>query len=192
MLLNSFHILTFDLRTEKFSKISTPDDVANHGFNPRIIKINGCVGVVCQVDSNVMNIWLLQDYENRVWVRETVTFPEPWIELDGPFPIESVNMDEIIFFSTRLAWNTLSVHVYNMKSRCFRSVQLTLNQPFLCLNDVEFDQIKCYGESIAEECFIAFRLDNWADQNFSKGLFPALYALESKKNCRVSTYLSRF
>ncbi|KAK1422075.1 hypothetical protein QVD17_24947 [Tagetes erecta] len=38
---------------------------------PCIIKIDGCIGVVCHdrvVESNAMHIWKLQDYENRVWV----------------------------------------------------------------------------------------------------------------------------
>ncbi|KAK9064394.1 hypothetical protein SSX86_015776 [Deinandra increscens subsp. villosa] len=150
MILNSSDILTFDLQTEKFSKISTPDYIMPQGIVAyRIIKINGCVGIVCHDEESIqMHIWILQDYERRVWVRETITFPEPWIDLDGTSPLDSVNMDEIIFFSTRLSRNVVNVHIYNMKSRGFRSVQLTLGQPFMCLNDVQFDQIKCYAESI--------------------------------------------
>ncbi|KAJ0570202.1 putative F-box domain-containing protein [Helianthus annuus] len=165
MLVYSFDILAFDLRTEKFSKISPPRDVVPRDMrttytwdgkvfakynHPRLIKINGCVGVVCHdrvVESNEMDIWMLQDYESCVWVKETVTFPESWIKLDGPFPLDSINTDEIIFSPSRLSRYVISVLIYNMKSRHFRSVQVTLKHP-LCSERVEFDQIKCYVESI--------------------------------------------
>ncbi|KAM0024045.1 putative F-box domain-containing protein [Helianthus debilis subsp. tardiflorus] len=80
---SSFAILAFNLRTEKFSVINLPyehhDTLAN---DPRLIKISGCIGVVSHdraVENNEINLWILQDYENRVWVREIITLPEPLI-----------------------------------------------------------------------------------------------------------------
>ncbi|KAM0046287.1 putative F-box associated domain, type 3 [Helianthus debilis subsp. tardiflorus] len=81
---NSFDILAFDLRTDKFSIISTPlgdDDLTNDSVKEnyrRLIKTNGCIGLVCLdrvTENNKMNIWILQDYENRVWFKEIIIFP---------------------------------------------------------------------------------------------------------------------
>ncbi|KAM0024036.1 putative F-box domain-containing protein [Helianthus debilis subsp. tardiflorus] len=162
----SSDILAFDFRTEKFSMIGTPP-----GFVPRepttryswdgkllyngnkavLIKINGCIGVVCHdnvVQSNKMHIWILQDYENSVWFREVITLPEPWIELDHPYPLNVANMDEIIFSSSEVSGNVISLPIYNKKSKRCKVLRFTLGDEFLSPKTVEFKQIKCYAESI--------------------------------------------
>ncbi|KAJ0615648.1 putative F-box domain-containing protein [Helianthus annuus] len=156
LLLDTCDILGFDLRTEKFLIINTPQGVIDHKaqshYYPDFIKINGCIGVVCHDDDHVlekngMNIWVLQDYENRVWVREIIIFPESLIKLGSPFPLDSVNMDEIIFFSfSKLSGNVINVHVYNRKSRCFKSVQLTPGHQFPLSRTFDFGHISCYVE----------------------------------------------
>ncbi|KAK1408162.1 hypothetical protein QVD17_39797 [Tagetes erecta] len=123
LLRGSFDVLAFDLRTYKFSIISTPQGVMPiaptkeftmnnitflKGNMPYIIKINGCVGLVCHdhvVESTEIQIQILQDYENRVCVKEIITFPESWIELDDPLPLplDGVNMDEATKWSPELA-----------------------------------------------------------------------------------------
>ncbi|MFS7913368.1 putative F-box domain-containing protein [Helianthus anomalus] len=52
MLIDTHDILGFDLRTEKFTIINTPQGVKPHEFDdyvnvPFMIKVNGCIGVVC-------------------------------------------------------------------------------------------------------------------------------------------------
>ncbi|KAK9072022.1 hypothetical protein SSX86_008454 [Deinandra increscens subsp. villosa] len=160
-------ILAFDLKTEKLSRISFPQGVVSHelitvyssngeGFmkqnSPFIMKINGCLGVVCHelvVESDEIDIWILQDYDNRVWVRETVSFPESWNEFGIPFPAPvDVRMDEIIFSSREVSGNVIGLHVYNMKTRRFKLLQFTLDDQFLCSKTVSFNHIKCYVESI--------------------------------------------
>ncbi|KAI3716812.1 hypothetical protein L1987_67980 [Smallanthus sonchifolius] len=158
-----YDILAFDLRTDKFSVINTPQGVVPHEpvtmyedsakeNTPFIININGLIGVVCHdrvIESDDMHIWILQDYENRVWVREIITFPEPWVELDYLFPIDAVNTDEIIFSSCKVFTNdVMSVPIYNRKSRCFKSLELTLGHEFICSKTLRLNQIKCYVESI--------------------------------------------
>ncbi|KAJ0805559.1 putative F-box domain-containing protein [Helianthus annuus] len=163
MLIESYDILAFDLRTKKFSIINTPQGVKPHKRHtqytnectiilksnlPRLIKINGCLGLVCHelvLEKNQMHIWILHDYESRVWVREIITFPKSWIELGEPFPVDSVNMDQVIVFSRKLSWNLeKSVSIYNKKSRCFKYLQLTPGLP----RTMEVDQIGCYVESL--------------------------------------------
>ncbi|KAJ0615600.1 putative F-box domain-containing protein [Helianthus annuus] len=167
MVLESYDILAFDLRTEKFSIINTPQGVKPHKRHtrytnkckirvknnvPRVIKINGCIGVVCHdlvLEKNQMHIWILQDYENRVWVREIVTFPKSWKKLGEPFPVDSVNMDEVIFFSSDFSRNhAKSVSIYNRKNRCFKYLQFTPGHKFSLSRTMRIDQISCYVESM--------------------------------------------
>ncbi|XP_076944666.1 putative F-box protein At1g32420 [Bidens hawaiensis] len=147
MLTHSFDILAFDLRTEKFSIINTPEAViTDNDVNSYLIKVNGCVGVVCHAgveENNDMNLWILKDYENRVWVREVIKFPESFIEFGLPFPSDSVDTDEIICSSSKVSGNVISVPVYNMKSKCFKSLEFTSDHPLSYIAN-----IKCYVESI--------------------------------------------
>ncbi|KAJ0786488.1 putative F-box associated interaction domain-containing protein [Helianthus annuus] len=149
---SSFAILAFNLRTEKFSVINLPyehhDTLAN---DPRLIKISGCIGVVSHdraVENNEINLWILQDYENRVWVREIITFPEPLIKLDVPFHVDYVNTDEIILSPSKLSGNVINVHVYNRKSRHFKSLQFTSGHQFSLSRNVQFNHIRGYVESL--------------------------------------------
>ncbi|KAJ0940215.1 putative F-box domain-containing protein [Helianthus annuus] len=163
----SVDILGFDLRTEKFTIINTPQGVKPHKSSseytihrqtwpisnkPRIIKVSGCVAVACHdrvVDTNKMHIWILQDYENHVWVKEIITFPTSWIDLAMPYPLDSVNMDEIIFSSSKLPRNNVtSVLIYNRKSRCFRTLQFTSDHQKFCSDLLKFCDIRCYVESL--------------------------------------------
>ncbi|KAM0011442.1 putative F-box domain-containing protein [Helianthus debilis subsp. tardiflorus] len=149
---SSFAILAFNLRTEKFSVINLPyehhDTLAN---DPRLIKISGCIGVVSHdraVENNEINLWILQDYENRVWVREIITLPEPLIKLDVSFHVDYVNTDEIILSPSKLSGNVINVHVYNRKSRRFKSLQFTSGHQFSLSRNVQFKHIRGYVESL--------------------------------------------
>uniref|UniRef100_A0A251UQP1 Uncharacterized protein n=1 Tax=Helianthus annuus TaxID=4232 RepID=A0A251UQP1_HELAN len=42
----------------------------------------------------------------------------------------------------------LIVPIYNMKSRCFKSIELTLGHRFLSQKSVRVEEIKCYVESL--------------------------------------------
>lgn len=157
MLQSQNEILAFDLRTEEFSIINIPKEALpfesatwymRKGMNtlklnqPFFMKINGLSGVLCHdrvVESNEMCIWILEDYENRVWVRKTISFSKPWIELDGPFPLDSVNTDEIVFSPKRLSRNMIMVPIYDLKTGNFKSVKLFLGHRFLRSKTVEFN-----------------------------------------------------
>ncbi|GKB67675.1 putative F-box domain-containing protein, partial [Tanacetum coccineum] len=106
MLQSRNEILAFDLRTEMFEIINLPSGaihdipqgpskrVCKKGLNtvvsnqPFLMKVHGLLGVVCfdrEAASSEMHIWLLKDYEKRVWVRESVGFCKSWFLLNGPF-----------------------------------------------------------------------------------------------------------
>ncbi|KAI7734027.1 hypothetical protein M8C21_026544 [Ambrosia artemisiifolia] len=155
MIRNPFEILAFDLRTETFSIVNVPPNPMVQNIYTfvcpyhRFLKINGLLGIAVignyleEIDK--VDIWILQDYENRVWVRETVTFPpnsQLCYGVGSPYPFDSINMDEIIFYPRVLSENLISVPIYNMKTRCFKSIQLTLGHRFLCPESVEVEEIK--------------------------------------------------
>ncbi|KAF5756433.1 putative F-box associated domain, type 3 [Helianthus annuus] len=163
MLQNPLQILAFNLTIETFYIVNkhpeaAPDTILTSIYPyAKLVKINGLLGVACCNPFNVeewnkVHIWMLQDYEKRVWVRgETVTLP-PQSQIQygggGPYPFDSISMDEIIFSPTVLSENLISVPIYNMKTRCFKSIELTLGHRFLSPKSVHVEQIKCYVESL--------------------------------------------
>ncbi|KAM0041597.1 putative F-box domain-containing protein [Helianthus debilis subsp. tardiflorus] len=163
MLRNPLEILAFDLTTDTLSIVNlhpeaAPDSIFTsiYPYYAKLVKINGLLGVACCVprneeEWNKVHIWMLQDYEKRVWVRETVTLP-PKSRIQygggGPYPFDSISMDEIIFSPTVLSENLISVPIYNMKTRCFKSIELTLGHRFLSPKSVRVEEIKCYVESL--------------------------------------------
>lgn len=80
--------------------------------NPHFLMIiGGLSGVYCLkhvVESTKMHIWNLDDYDNHVWVRETITFPV-LDQIRRPFPLAPINMCEIVFTARRLFRNMTSV-----------------------------------------------------------------------------------
>ncbi|XP_076913151.1 F-box protein At4g22390-like [Bidens hawaiensis] len=150
----AYDILAFDLVTEKFSIISAPEDVMPYPEDdPYIMDVNGFVGVVCHDrtwENKEMHVWILQDYENRVWVREVVKYPEHMMSC--PYPIDIVNMDELILSSEcKLSGDVLSVPVFDKKGRRLKSLRFTLDHQyqFLLSRTLQFTEIKCYVESMA-------------------------------------------
>ncbi|MFS8003343.1 hypothetical protein Hanom_Chr13g01212881 [Helianthus anomalus] len=96
-----------------------------------------------------MHAWILQDYENRVWVKEIIMYIEPWAEDCFPYPEDFVNAGKIIIFCpSQLSENVMSVPVYNRKSRCFKSLQITLGRQFPMPRELEFNMIRSYVESM--------------------------------------------
>ncbi|KAJ0570190.1 putative F-box domain-containing protein [Helianthus annuus] len=141
-----------------FSIINMHPEAVTESICPdaQFVKINGLIGVACFdtwiVDGrNKMDIWMLQDYQNQVWVRETIWLAsKSWIRYGegDPYPSDSINMDEIIFSPRVLSENLISVPIYNMKARCFKSIELTLGHRFLSPKSVRVEEIKCYVESL--------------------------------------------
>nr|XP_043607040.1 F-box protein At1g30790-like [Erigeron canadensis] len=166
MLQSQNEILAFDLRKEKFEIVNLPLDAVpretlkryyRKGVNmvksnqPFLMKINGLLGVVChnQVrETNELHIWILQDYENRVWGRETITFSKSWFLLDGPFPLNPMLPKDIIYPNRRLSTDVINVPIYDMENRSMTQVAFTLGHEFLHSGSLRFDLVRSYVESI--------------------------------------------
>ncbi|XP_076906943.1 F-box protein At1g30790-like [Bidens hawaiensis] len=164
MLQSQNEILAFDLRTEKFSIINIPQDAAPNETEKRyykkgmntiksnqpVLMKNGFLGVVGRdrvEEYEEMDVWILQDYENRVWVKETVHFSEFWLMLDGPFPLNPVLLKEVIV----KWWGScvvIIVPAYEMVTKDMEPIKYTLHHPFLHSNTVRFDHVRSYVESV--------------------------------------------
>ncbi|XP_076891070.1 putative F-box protein At1g47790 [Bidens hawaiensis] len=160
LLEDSFDIMAFDLRTETVSLIKTPltlgvaphphDGVFDEG--PCIIKFNGCIALLCHYhapENKDMHFWILQDYENRIWVEETITLPKALDELDLPYTMGHVDMDKIILSTNfELSGDVMSVLVYNKKSKCMESIQFTPGRQFPLSNELWVNHAVRYVESL--------------------------------------------
>ncbi|PQQ01850.1 F-box protein [Prunus yedoensis var. nudiflora] len=75
-------ILAFDIGDEKFRAIPLPKDY--NCFTHRIdfpigsiVEVDGCVALTGDKEwrLNILRLWVLRDYQNQVWVKETISFP---------------------------------------------------------------------------------------------------------------------
>ncbi|ONI30974.1 hypothetical protein PRUPE_1G285500 [Prunus persica] len=79
-------IVVFDVRDETFRLVSLPEEYArefgpdNYGpnkiaFPTGVVEVGGCVGVFADKSwgHNEIVLWILKDYKNLVWVKETIT-----------------------------------------------------------------------------------------------------------------------
>ncbi|KAM0041716.1 putative F-box domain-containing protein [Helianthus debilis subsp. tardiflorus] len=166
ILQNRNEILAFDLRTEKFSIINLPVDAIRNrtsrdtckkGLNtiisnqPFLMKINGYLGVMCHnpvAGLNEMDIWILVDYKNRLWLRETVSFLRSWFLLDGPFALNSFLRNDTMVTNTELSTRMMNVPMYDVESRSIKSVEFKLGYQYLHPKTVRFDHVRSYTESI--------------------------------------------
>ncbi|PQP92686.1 F-box protein [Prunus yedoensis var. nudiflora] len=83
-------IVVFDVKEETFRVVPLPDEYAqefhldNHGHNrvachASVVEVEGCVGVFADksLRQNKIVLWILKDYQNLVWAKETITAVMP-------------------------------------------------------------------------------------------------------------------
>nr|XP_043617572.1 putative F-box protein At3g23960 [Erigeron canadensis] len=166
MLNASYQILAFHLTTEKFSIINLPQGAiprelttrftrhgrdTRKGNSPFLIIDKGLLGVVCHdlvMETNKIHIWFLQDYVNRVWVRETVMVPESWFDLDFFRRIQYYDVHSYVSSCRRLSGDMVNAFILDMKTKSFKLVNFNLVYEFLHSNSVWFQQIRSYVESV--------------------------------------------
>ncbi|KAJ0727734.1 putative F-box domain-containing protein [Helianthus annuus] len=134
--------------TQVFSVINFPQGaLLDDDDGPCIIKTKGCIGIFRRIgEKNEIHVWILQDYDKRVWVREIYT--GPLTRKYSYYPEDFVNMDEIICFPSQLSENVMSLPVYNRKSGCFKSLQFTLGHLFPVSRNFRFYMVRSYDESM--------------------------------------------
>ncbi|KAA8532794.1 hypothetical protein F0562_032827 [Nyssa sinensis] len=110
-------IVAFDLKEEKFRVLPLPpaaipfeeftsDDFPVKSNTPYMIQINGLLGLICHehvLKRNSMEIWILEDYKNQVWIEERIAFPSGWAELGRPYPCGAIHTGEILLTPQRIS-----------------------------------------------------------------------------------------
>ncbi|CAB4282631.1 unnamed protein product [Prunus armeniaca] len=87
-------ILAFDIGDEKFRAIPLPKDYncfTHHIDFPieSIVEVDGCVALTGDKELmrlNILRLGVLRDYQNQVWVKETISFSLHWEEAGYPVP----------------------------------------------------------------------------------------------------------
>ena len=97
-------IVAFDLKDEKFRLIPRPHDYKAQNFIlplNRLIELGGCLALVAdkyehvEPDDSILQLWILKDYHNHVWVKEKFCIPSYWGSFE-PVPIGTITSGEII------------------------------------------------------------------------------------------------
>ncbi|PQP91613.1 putative F-box protein [Prunus yedoensis var. nudiflora] len=120
------HIVVFDVGKESFSVVPLSEDCAqdfvdyNDNF-PTIVEVGGCVAVYIanQWEHNKIVLWILKDYQNLVWVKETITIsemPEKTIRIEV---LGTIHTGELAIM-LEVVDSPLQLHLYNMKSKRYR------------------------------------------------------------------------
>ncbi|BFG34329.1 hypothetical protein CerSpe_206030 [Prunus speciosa] len=153
-------IVVFDIGEEKFRAIPLPED-----YNCFIHRVDYPVGSVVEVDGCValigdkrlmrmgmIGLWILRDYQNQVWVKETICFPFHWEKAGYPVPFCTIHTGELLLHSSRLS-RRKPAHpralLYNMESESFReSDEIVLPPESTCLNVVRLKLLANYDDSI--------------------------------------------
>ncbi|XP_021807480.1 F-box/kelch-repeat protein At3g06240-like [Prunus avium] len=127
-------IVVFDVREESFSLVPLPEDFAqeyNDIFDTcskafaSIVEVGGCVGVLVGKSWKHYKIvlWILKDYQNLVWVKETITISEMLREATSVQALGTIHTGELeLCFNGMLEVDDpiLHLHLYNMKNKQYR------------------------------------------------------------------------
>ncbi|CAB4295342.1 unnamed protein product [Prunus armeniaca] len=116
-------IVVFDVGEESFSVVPLSEDCAQDFVDyddnfPRIVEVGGCVAVYLgnRWEHNKLILWILKDYQNLVWVKETITTIEvPKKTIQGEV-LGTIHTGELAIMLL-VVDSPLQLHLYNMKSK---------------------------------------------------------------------------
>ncbi|XP_061990560.1 putative F-box protein At4g38870 [Rosa rugosa] len=159
-------IVVFDLIEERLRAIDLPEPCT---WGAEIFELDGCLALVVAESFNIrsedgellgqhdmIELWILRDYQSQVWVKETVTIP---IHLRGSrdhehppsctihptlscLPLCTIHSG-VLMLQVSTA-NQLSIYVYDMKSKTFRRSEIML-PGWLC-GDVQVELLTTYDD----------------------------------------------
>ncbi|XP_004298320.1 PREDICTED: F-box protein At5g62510-like [Fragaria vesca subsp. vesca] len=126
MHMNQKIIVVFDVAAERFrANVPLPGDFDSGD----IVEAGGCVAVYGDkslIQQDIMLMWILEDYENHVWVKKTIIFPSGWETLRCPIPVGTIHTGELLLKPTIRDSDDICVHLYNMESDSFRKCKIGL------------------------------------------------------------------
>ncbi|XP_075665269.1 F-box/kelch-repeat protein At3g04660-like [Castanea sativa] len=131
-------IVAFDLKDENFRLIPLPHDLKKKKKNSapfrlefeRLVELHGCLALVADVYSGVeadymLQLWMLKDYLNHVWVMKTILFPFECSDCGQPVPIGTIPTGEILLKPRSLSKSPAWLLFYNTEGHCFKKVEIT-------------------------------------------------------------------
>ncbi|KAK9931450.1 hypothetical protein M0R45_018725 [Rubus argutus] len=101
-------IVVFDIEDERFRVIELPPGVGVHPRR-RLAEVDGCLALMDgQWQKYTMGLWVLKDYQNKVWLKDNIAFPFQYslVQGSGTGPVR--------------------LHQYDMKSKRFRIGEIIL------------------------------------------------------------------
>ncbi|KAK9911025.1 hypothetical protein M0R45_034951 [Rubus argutus] len=111
-------------------EIDVFDDLALDSLFFYKIEVNGCLALYTRdlLNERVMELRILKDYQNQVWVKESIIFPDKWEKLGQPIPLCSFHIGELLLRQTRqsIQGSDRSVHLYDMKAKTYKKVEITV------------------------------------------------------------------
>ncbi|KAM2986028.1 hypothetical protein FF2_006361 [Malus domestica] len=150
-------IVGFDIEDEKFSRvIQLPKDYNLFRVDQFMVEVGGRLALGDRVQlmrQNIMRLWILNDYENQVWVKESFKFPIHWRELGYPLRFYTIHTGELLVQFPRLNTDQVDlacmrVHLYDMKSESFRSYGIVLPAEWTFRNNTRLKVLTSYEDSI--------------------------------------------
>ncbi|XP_023888566.2 putative F-box protein At1g53360 [Quercus suber] len=128
-------IVAFDLKDEKFRLIPLPHDYKDLNFDSfrfqfeRLFELGGCLALISDNATQhhfTLELWILKDYNNHVWVKESICFPFRWRKQGQPIPIGTIPTGEILLKPLSLDESaTAWVLFYDMEGQSFKKIDIT-------------------------------------------------------------------
>jgi hypothetical protein len=133
------YILAFDMVEEQLRKIPLPDD----SFHGQLTQSGGHLALIQTIffreDSNLfesqkesddekLQLWILEDYNNQRWVKETIHLPFGWMRYNHSLLAFNYNTGEMLLQSRSSTWHVEDSKYflyYNTKTGIFRRAEVT-------------------------------------------------------------------
>lgn len=134
-------IVAFDVRDENLRLIPYPDGYTE-GINAselvrpeRLVEIGGCLALITSEGRNaletkylaeeqMLELWVLKDYHNHVWVKESIRLPFRWEDSGQPFPIGTLPTGELLMKPFSLYKSPAWVLFYHREEKYFKKVDI--------------------------------------------------------------------
>ncbi|XP_052198934.1 F-box protein CPR1-like [Diospyros lotus] len=129
-------IVSFDLESEEFGTVEPPKGCLDPNGDWSLVELTGLLCLIdCTSKPSTMDIWVLKDYENHVWVKKHSIDLSRFEDELCKFIIPLDQQDEEILIDSKQD----SIEYYNLENKSFNRMHK--------LSDGEWTWIRLYTES---------------------------------------------
>ncbi|KAL6186751.1 hypothetical protein ACLB2K_042870 [Fragaria x ananassa] len=109
--------------------IPLPQDWSDSERFYNMIQVNGCLAIYENEFYNrrrttSIGIWILKDYQNQVWIEESIVLPEERCKLGWPVPLCTIHTGELLLYCSKNEEGFSDVHLYDMKRKSYRKTEI--------------------------------------------------------------------